>query len=509
VQAEEAIIFDVDPPNNTVTAVINIVYQGSAEEFVWVLPLQTAPESIDTGSQQAFFSLQLATTPQYRINEFEDVGMCTDFNQFARGGAEDALADGAPSQNAPPADPGVTVISREEVGPYDTVVLEGDPIAVRNWLVDNGFFVTDAMMDMVIPYLAQGDTLLALKLLNDRDVGEIRPIEVKMHTDISEKALEACVPIRLTAIAANTDMPITTYVFSDVGRAIPQNFYHAIINPLKIDWLNFGSNYRQVVADAVDEADAGHAFVTEFAGSPSILKDQVYVDGQFNLERLRGITDLSEFLNELINQNLLRRPGVRPILEKYFQPVKDCPSCSPFDFTGQTIDPVPAVDDIEHDVINPDKRAQEIFDRRANFTRLLTILDPEEMTVDPIFSYRQDLADVSNIHNAKMIRYCGIGGMPGSAGIVIVLEDGRRIYFDGTGQPDVDLINTMPAAERIEQLAQDLVVTDNSQRINDLLDSHNERNGSGCGCGSATEKTTAVGGLAGIALLGIALTIRR
>jgi MYXO-CTERM domain-containing protein len=509
VQSEEAIIFDVDPPANKVTAIINIVYQGSAEEFVWVLPLQTAPESLETGSQQAFIALQQLTTPQYRITEFEDVGMCTDFNQFARGTAEDAAAD-LGGQNSPPsADPGVNVVSREEVGPYDTVVLEGEPTAVRNWLVDNGFLVTDAMMDLVTPYLAKGDTLLALKLLNDRDVGEIRPIEVTMSANISEKALEACVPIRLTAIAANTDMPITTYVFSDAGRAIPQNFFHAVINPLKIDWLNFGSNYRQLVADAVDEADAGHAFVTEFSGSPTILEDQVYLEGQFDLARLRTRTDLGLFLDELINQGLLRRPGVRPILEKYFQPVKDCPSCSPGEFYGRQIDPNLAVDEIEKDVINPDRRAQQIFDGRSYFTRLLTILDPEEMTVDPIFTYDPTLDEVSNIHNAKMIRYCGIGGSPGSAGIVIVLEDGRRIYFDGNGQPDRDLIDAMPNAERIEQLAEGLVVRDNSGQINDLLDDHNERNGGGCGCGSATEKTGAAGGAAGALLLGILISLRR
>jgi MYXO-CTERM domain-containing protein len=509
VQTEEAIIFDVDPPNNTVTAIINIVYQGSASEFVWVLPLQTAPESIETGSQQAFQSLTLQTYPQFTITEFEDIGMCTDV-PFARGAAENtALDDSAGGQNLPPADPGVTVVSRENVGPYDTVVLEGQPEAVRQWLVDNGFNVTDAMMDLVNPYLAKGDTLLALKLLNDRDVGEIRPIEVKMHADLATKTLEACVPIRLTAIAANTDMPITTYVFSDAGRAIPQNFFHAIPNLLKIDWFSFGSNYRQLIADAVDEADAGHAFVTEYAGSPDILARQVYADDLFDIPRLRSKTDLGDFLQELINQNLLNRAGVRPILEKNFQSVKDCPGCSPFDFNGQQIDPNIAVDQIVADVIEPDKRAQAIFDSRTHFTRLLTILDPEEMTVDPIFSYDPNLEDVSNIHTAKMIRYCGVGGTPGSAGTVIELEDGRRLYFDGSGQPNRDILDQMPDAVKIEQLAQGLTVTDNTQLINDLLDDHNDRNGGGCGCGSATEKTSAAGAGLSVLMLGLALTLRR
>ncbi len=508
VQSEEAIVFDVDLPNNSVTAIINIVYQGSANEFVWVLPLQSAPTRIETGSQQAFTTLQQLTTPQFRITDYQDVGMCADFPTPLAGFAnEDSATRGG--ADAPPQDPGVTVVSRDQVGPYDTVVLEGVPKAVRDWLVENGFLVTDQMMEKVTPYLAQGDTLLALKLLNDRDVGEIRPIEVTMQTDVAEKAIEACVPIRLTAIAAQADMPITTYVFSDAGRAIPKNYFHVIPNLLKIDWINYGSNYRQLIADAVDEADAGHAFVTEYAGSPSILENQLYTDSMFDLDRLRAQTDLGAFLQELINQNLLRREGVRPILEHYFQTVKDCPGCSPFDFNGQQIDPNAAVDDIAHDVIDPDRRAQQIFDSRSHFTRLLTILDPEEMTEDPIFAYDPNLADVSNVHEAKMIRYCGIGGAPGSAGIVVVLEDGRRIYFDGNGQSNNELIDAMPSAEKIEQLAEGLLVKDNTNDINNLLDEHNDRNSSGCGCGSAGERGGAAGSAVGALMLGLVLTLRR
>lgn len=509
-QAEEGIIFDVDMPNNSVTAVINIVYQGSAEEFVWVLPLQTAPESIGTGSQQAFLTLQQLTTPQFRITEFENVGMCTDFPIDALAGtAEDSGVNRG--QNAPPSDPGVSVVSRQNVGPYDTVVLDGtNPDAVKQWLLDNGFLVTDEMMEMVTPYIAKGDTLLALKLLNDRDVGEIKPIEVKMTADFAEQEIEACIPIRMTAMAANTDMPITAYVFTDEGRAIPQNFYHVVPNLLKIDWLNFGSNYRQLIADAVDEADAGHAFVTEYAGSPDFLEDTVYQQGMFDFDRLRAQTDLADFLQELSNQGLLRRAGMQQLLSARFESVAQCPQCRPDDFRGEQIDANAAVDEILTELIEPDQRAQDLFNRRQHFTRLFTMLDPEEMTVDPVFAYDPALEDVSNIHNAKMIRYCGVGGSPGSAGIVIVLEDGRRIYFDGNGEPNRSLLDAMPAAERVEQLHEGLVVQDNSARINELLDDHNEGGGTGCGCGSATEKAAGGAGAAfGLALLGLGLTLRR
>ncbi len=508
VQAEEAIIFDVDLPNNTVTAIINIVYQGSADEFVWVLPLQTAPETISTGSQQAFTTLQQTTTPRFQFTEVEDVGACSEPDEFL---AFASNSDTAGGRGAPESaeDPGVQVISRKEVGPYATVVLEGTPEGVRTWLVNNGFLVTDAMMQLVTPYLAKGDTLLALKLLSDRDVGEIRPIEVTMSANASEKTLEACVPIRLTAIAANTDMPITTYVFTDAGRAIPQNFFHAVPNLLKIDWLNRGSNYRQLIADAVDEADGGHAFVTEYAGSPSFLAGTIYTEGQFDFARLRAQTDLGRLLDELARQGLRFRSEVQTILQNRFEAVADCPNCNSTQFLGKTIDPNPALDEIEADVVEPDRRAQAIFDRRAHFTRLLTMLDPEEMTVDPVFTYDATLPEVSNQHDAKLIRYCGMGGTPGSAGLAVELKDGRRVYFDGSGQPNREFIDAMPNALRIEQLAEGILVKDNSGAIGDLLDGHNDRNGAGCDCGSAPAKRSTAGGLFGVALLGLVLLLRR
>ncbi|MEQ9495420.1 MAG: DUF2330 domain-containing protein [Deltaproteobacteria bacterium] len=510
-QAEEAIIFEVTEGGRDVTAIINIVYQGSAEEFAWVLPLQTAPESIEVGSRQAFLTAQGMTAPQFNITEYETVGSC-DEQVWLASQAEDASAGGGPQ---PPANrnSGVEVIERKEVGPYDTVVLEGrDPEAVQGWLVENGFRVTDEMMDMVTPYLAQGDTLVALKLLNDKDVGEITPIEVKMTASEAKPDLEACIPIRMTAMAANTDMPITAYVFSDEGRAIPQNFFHVKPNLLKIDWINWGANYRDVISRAVDEADQGHAFVTEYAGSPDIFDGMVYDPAQINLSAFASLRDLADFLNALQEQGILRRPGVRSILESHFPAIADCNAgCGSEQFRGTLIeDPQALIDEIDEKVLAPDRRAQELMTRNDYFTRLFTLLDPKEMTLDPQFTYRKDLDDVSNVHTAKMIMYCGLGGAPGDAGVQIILEDGRSIYYDSSFEPDMSVIDAMPAAERVEQLAEDRVVRDNSNEIGDLLQRHNEINDlSGCGCEETSTQRSAGLSIAALALCGFGLLMRR
>src|SRR5687768_2685703 len=85
VQVGEAVIFTVDKPNNTVQATINITYQGAAQDFAWVLPLQTAPEKVDVGSAQAFQILQRMTIPQFRITEVTQVGICGPDPAFSRG----------------------------------------------------------------------------------------------------------------------------------------------------------------------------------------------------------------------------------------------------------------------------------------------------------------------------------------------------------------------------------------------------------------------------------------
>lgn len=60
-QAAERIIFS-RAPDGTVTAVIQILYEGPAERFAWMLPVAGTPE-IRVSSDLAFTRLQQATNP--------------------------------------------------------------------------------------------------------------------------------------------------------------------------------------------------------------------------------------------------------------------------------------------------------------------------------------------------------------------------------------------------------------------------------------------------------------
>ena len=66
------------------------------------------------------------------------------------------------------------------VGVVGGVLLLDEELTVIEPVVIFDYNVTDDMMAAVEPYLAQGDVLMALRLLNDKDSGSIAPIELKM-----------------------------------------------------------------------------------------------------------------------------------------------------------------------------------------------------------------------------------------------------------------------------------------------------------------------------------------
>src|SRR5688572_8316648 len=68
-QAAERIIF-TNNGDGTVTAVIQILYEGPSENFSWLLPISTVPQGDDiaVASDLAFTRLQAATNPSYVLN---------------------------------------------------------------------------------------------------------------------------------------------------------------------------------------------------------------------------------------------------------------------------------------------------------------------------------------------------------------------------------------------------------------------------------------------------------
>ena len=267
-QSGENVIFVIGDTMSEVHIQITIDPNTNAENFGWLVPLMAVPE-FSVGSQPLFDQIRAASVPQYDITTtFETCG----------GGGEGGLS-GSASDSADPTAPatggdggstagegGPTVLLEEAVGAFQVAVLQDTEVGpIKTWLEDHGYLWDAKAEPILMEYLAEGNVIAALKLRRSTTINDVHPITLRYP------ASETCFPLRLTRIAAVEDMDIRVFVLAE-NRAAPTNYKHVLVNPLKIDWLNRGINYKEVITNAVDAFMAdGRAFVTEFAGASSAV----------------------------------------------------------------------------------------------------------------------------------------------------------------------------------------------------------------------------------------------
>src|SRR5690349_2205568 len=208
VQSGERIAFALE--DGKVKAHIQVQYSGPAEEFGWLLPLPSLP-SLEVGTDELFVQLISTTQPVYRLTA-EYVGDCP-LNPFGSGGGgagpahEDAGDSDGEGDSGGGYDP---LVIRDSVGPYDYAVLRADEKQpMLDWLDENGFFIPAGTDDAVDGYIRPGAYFLALKLLKGNDVGDIQPVVVEYESDLP------MIPIVLTGVAADPDMPVMVWVLGD------------------------------------------------------------------------------------------------------------------------------------------------------------------------------------------------------------------------------------------------------------------------------------------------------
>jgi hypothetical protein len=107
-----------------------------------------------------------------------------------------------------------------------------------------------------------------MKLQPNQGVQDIQPVVM------TYQSLHPMIPLRLTAVAANPNMSIITWILGD-GQALPTNYAHPLIhdNDLRSSFFAAGgTNYLQMVDDTVDLYQ-GRAFITEYAGATTALQN--------------------------------------------------------------------------------------------------------------------------------------------------------------------------------------------------------------------------------------------
>jgi MYXO-CTERM domain-containing protein len=407
-QSGEEILFGVNPDTGRVRATIRIFYQGDAQDFAWVLPLPNVPE-ISTGSDMVFDRLKSLTSPRFELEWPNDE--CNFGNRWLEdgdlaGGGEGGDDGGAPSEG------GVQVIDSGQVGAFEYAILSSSSAEeLVTWLNDNDFDQPPTSTPLIESYVEQEMIFVALKMQKDASSGDITPVVL----DFAEEA--PCVPLVLTQIAATPDMPVTVWVASD-ARVVPNNWFEVQPNLKKINWLEGGWNYVELVTAAVNEA-AGRAFVTDYAGPTSIAANGIYSEGQYDVAALQAATDPIAFIDQLRMQFGFGNSTLLSILRKHMpvppaarsqgiteQDFYNCPECYSEFYAQLDFDSMAAAQDVEDRIVTPLREAQEMIDGYSTLTRLFTTVSANEMTRDPIFSLNADLPEVPLVRKAIATAEC-------------------------------------------------------------------------------------------------------
>ncbi len=490
-QTGENVLFVIDETH--VEAHIQIQYdpEADADKFAWVIPMQVLPE-FAVGSERLFQNLLAGSVPSYGYNTIQEP--CGD----PTGGDGDGDWGGDGDGDG---DPGPEIIYQDVVGAFEIAVLQGGTIdEVMQWLDDNGYQQDPNAAPILDEYLQEGFLFVALKLAMNTEVAEIHPIVLRYQGN------EPCVPLRLTRIAAVEDMDVRVFMLGN-ARSVPTNYRHVLVNPLKIDWIQTGANYKEVISLAVDAfAAEGNAFVTEYAGASDVVPQAGLYSVSWDASAFAGMQDTPELvIDTLEGQGLasclegvgcdFNHSMLLPLLEKYL-PVPNgltaeefygCLSC----YAG-LIDPIAwnSIDfaaDLDERIVAPGLNAIGLLDSWPYLTRMYTTVSPNEMLVDPIFHENPDLPDVDNVNFGTRELLCNGDG-------VFTLPDGREVYLPN---PNVwpDFQDEMPWEQSVEQAAlvgPNQVLSDRSTQIDELLSAWNSQHGwppnggDGDGDGSAT-----------------------
>ena len=546
VQAGEKILFV--NRNGILEMHVQIQYSGKPGEFGWIVPLPALPRNrlgntgIDVGSIELFDQLDTTTRPTYVLQN-------TPCSQRSRGlgcgaFASDSLAGSEQSNDAPGMQMS-PLVTQDSVGPYEYAVLKADSkTEMLNWLNTNRYVIPAGTDGAVGPYIRPGAYFLALRLKAGLSAGDVQPVVLRFPSDL------ATIPITLTAVAATPNMGVLVWLLGE-GRAIPRNYFHTVLNDSQIDWLNNAKNYSEVVQKAVAEANGKHAFVTDYAGASSRMIDLLDTQGRYDaLTTARTTTDPVRFVQQLlpaIEQKFLDgggpfgsssvqfvRRGFALNGQLYAVLARHIPMPSALVATGikpddyyQRIDyylnqdrranparyadietaltnfkPATAAQELQDLIVTPTLEAGQLFREVSlpKLTRLYTVLSPEDMNLDPAFSFNRELPDVSNVPSATLAAVCPDQGRD-FAELSIQGGPTRKLTDDEIAKDQLQPL-AVPYSQRIEQLSDTgapTVKTDNGPAISGAIADGNKVLGGG---GCTTSERRVPSGASPLALLG-------
>ena len=285
-QLAEQIVFEV-PGDGTITAHVLIRYNGSPDQFAWLVPVPTAP-TLELSENMLFGLIDDATRPNVNTRT-ENV--CPSPEYVCRyhgppsdcfsgpGGLTTGSSAGGFDSNAAPTSGdggqspgGVTVVAQQQVGSYDTVTFAADEAtAAVEWLTTNDFIVNETTTPFMQPYLDAGMLFVAAKLVPGAGTDEIKPLAMTYEWP------RPIIPLRITAVAAEPHLAVTSYIYANEEyQAMDKPMVEiAADDRITVD-MSGRINYPMALSRIIDEA-GGDAFITEYAGlAPAGFTDPTF-----------------------------------------------------------------------------------------------------------------------------------------------------------------------------------------------------------------------------------------
>ena len=267
VQSGESIVFLQDD-DEAWTALVQIQTEGAATEFGWVIPVpnRVDPEEVSIAPEGLMDDLEQATAPQFQTDGGRaagDGGEPSDCSSGCTAPSVSTLVQKGADRLLSAVDlPGVAV-----VGPYEVASVGPSQIdALDLWFVEGGYNLPLNTWPIIDQYAADGFSFLIIRLLPLQGEGQGTVDTLRIPCGQAAPAI----PLRLTAIAATSDMSITTYVVSNQRYAPAADWPEVAFDPSATDPTDPANDYVSRLQGALDRA-GGRGFRTEFAGTVTSL----------------------------------------------------------------------------------------------------------------------------------------------------------------------------------------------------------------------------------------------
>ncbi|MER7520759.1 DUF2330 domain-containing protein [Streptomyces sp. NPDC126499] len=194
-----------DARTGTERIVMRLTVHGDAEKAAWIMPVPHRAD-VTLGDPELFRELDRLTAPERRTRHyFWPRGRDWPFS------AGDG--DGAGAMPGTDGGPGVGVVGRERLGPFDVARLTAtDPNALGDWLRRNGFRLSDSLATELRPYVDRKWEYVAVRLApgkaGERLYGALDPLAITFRNDT------LVYPMRLSRLA-KTPQSLGLFVLAD------------------------------------------------------------------------------------------------------------------------------------------------------------------------------------------------------------------------------------------------------------------------------------------------------